>query len=84
MFRAGGYLGVDAAGTICWATPVDATYAQYREICEMQTVTTIGGTTTLRCQTVTTAPAPTSGDTYASGCPTITPTSSVVLTLVAK
>jgi hypothetical protein len=50
----------------------------------MQTVTTIGGTTTLRCQTVTTAPAPTSGDTYASGCPTITPTSSVVLTLVAK
>jgi hypothetical protein len=82
-FRAGGYLGVDASGTLCWAIPQDYTYAQYNGICEMQVVTTLGATTTLRCQTTSTVPPPTTGDTYASGCPAITPTSTVTLTLVA-
>jgi hypothetical protein len=84
MFRAGGYLGVDASGTLCWTVPQDYTYASYNQLCEMQTVTTLGATTSLRCQTMTSVPPPTSGDTYASGCPTITPTTTTVLTLVAQ
>jgi len=84
MFRAGGYLGVDASGTLCWAIPVDGSYAQYKAVCEMQVVSTTGGTTTLKCQNLTQAPHPTSGTTYASGCPTITPDSQTTLTLVAQ
>src|SRR5206468_2715959 len=34
-FRAGGYLGLDANGVLCWALPTDYTYAQYSELCEM-------------------------------------------------
>ena len=84
MFRAGGYLGVDGTGTVCWAVPRDYTYATYQELCEMQTVTAIGASTSLRCQTMSSVPLPTSGDTYASGCPAITPTSTTTLTLVAQ
>jgi len=83
-FRAGGYLGLDANGVLCWALPADYTYAQYSEICEMSVVASVGGTTTLRCQHVTTAPPPVSGDTYASGCPAITPDVQRTLTLVAR
>ncbi|MDB4966278.1 MAG: hypothetical protein JWN44_1967 [Myxococcales bacterium] len=84
MFRAGGYLGVDPTGTLCWAVPQDYTYATYNQLCELQTVSTVGATTTLRCQTMSSVPPPTSGDTYASGCPAITPTMTVPLTLVAN
>jgi len=47
-------------------------------------VTTVGQTTTLRCQQMTTVPPPLSGDTYASGCPAITPDEQRTLTLVAN
>jgi hypothetical protein len=83
-FRAGGYLGIDATGTLCWAIPQDYTYAQYAGICEMKLVSTTGATTTVNCQTTSNVPAPTAGDTYASGCPAITPTTSTALTLVAQ
>jgi hypothetical protein len=83
-FRAGGYLGVDSTGTVCWAIPVDYTYQAYNGFCEMKTLSTIGTTTTLQCESTTTVPSPVSGDTYASGCPAITPTTSVTLTLVAQ
>jgi len=63
---------------------VDYTYGQYAELCEMQRVDTLGASTTLRCQHLTTVPAPTSGDTYASGCPAITPDDQHGLTLVAR
>jgi len=72
-FRAGGYLGLDANGVLCWALPTDYTYAQYSELCEMPIVTTVGASTTLSCQHLTSVPPPISGDTYASGCPPITP-----------
>ena len=45
---------------------------------------TVGQTTTLSCQHMTTVPAPLSGDTYASGCPAITPDEQRTLTLVAN
>lgn len=83
-FRAGGYLGLDASGMLCWALPVDYTYAQYSELCEMQIKTTIGETTTLSCQHMTSVPPPVSGDTYASGCPPITPDVQRTLPLVAR
>lgn len=83
-FRAGGYLGLDANGVLCWALPADYTYARYSEVCEMSVVATVGATTTLRCQHLTSAPAPAAGDTYASGCPTITPDVQRTLTLVAR
>src|SRR5207249_1669247 len=62
-FRAGGYLGLDANGVLCWAVPTDYTYAQYNEVCEMPIVTAVGATTTLSCQHLTTAPPPVTGDT---------------------
>jgi len=83
-FRAGGYLGLDASGVLCWALPADYTYAQYSAICEMSVAAAIGDSTTLSCQHVTSVPAPISGDTYASGCPTITPDVQRTLTLVAR
>ena len=83
-FRAGGYLGLDSGGTLCWALPSDYTYATYVELCEMPVVATVGQTTTLSCQHMTSVPAPVSGDTYASGCPTITPDEQRTLTLVAN
>jgi hypothetical protein len=83
-FRAGGYLGLDSNGVLCWALPVDYTYAQYSELCEMPIRATIGETTTLSCQHMASVPAPVSGDTYASGCPPITPDVQRTLTLVAR
>ncbi len=83
-FRAGGYLGLDASGTLCWALPTDYTYAQYSELCEMPVVATVGSTTTLSCQHLSSVPPPVSGDTYASGCPPITPDEQRSLTLVAN
>ena len=83
-FRAGGYLGLDDHGVLCWALPADYTYAQYSELCEMPVVATVGGTTTLSCQHLTAVPPPVSGDTYASGCPPITPDVQRSLTLVAN
>ena len=83
-FRAGGYLGLDANGVLCWALPADYTYAQYSAICEMPVAAAVGDSTTLSCQHMTTVPAPVAGDTYASGCPTITPDVQRTLTLVAR
>ncbi|HUE29261.1 MAG TPA: hypothetical protein VMR79_00195, partial [Verrucomicrobiae bacterium] len=82
-FRAGGYLGLDANGVLCWALPTDYTYAQYSKLCEMPIVTSVGASTTLSCQLMTSVPPPVSGDTYASGCPPITPDEVRTLTLVA-
>jgi len=83
-FRAGGYLGLDASGVLCWALPADYTYAEYSAICRMPVATAVGDSTTLSCQHVTNVPAPVSGDTYASGCPTIIPDVQRTLTLVAR
>lgn len=84
-YKAGGYLGVDSTNTMCWAMPAqDYSYASYDRVCRMPLVTTIGGTAMLTCQMMASAPPPVSGDTYASGCPTITPTIMRQLTLIAR
>lgn len=84
MFTIGGYLGLDATGTICWALPASYTYAQYAYLKSMKPATAIGGTTVLKTKAVTTAPAPASGTTYASGCPTFTADQQTTMTLVAR
>jgi hypothetical protein len=84
MFKAGGYLGVDSSMTMCWAMPAnDFSYTTYDRVCRLP-VGSLGNASTLECQTGPTAPAPTAGDTYASGCPTITSNVTATLTLVAE
>lgn len=84
QFTIGGYLGLDATGTLCWALPASYTYTQYAYLKAMTRVATIGGTTVLKTKNVTTAPAPTSGANYGSGCPSFTPDLQTTLTLVAR
>jgi hypothetical protein len=81
--KAGGYLGIDSTNTMCWAMPTDGTYTTYSRVCRMALVAA-GDSTTVECQTGSTAPAPTSGDTYASGCPAITPNETANVTLIAQ
>jgi hypothetical protein len=70
--RPGGWLGRDASGTICWILATDSTYTRSSAYLTMAEVNAIGGTTSLTCENTSTAPRPTSGDTYASGCPAVT------------
>lgn len=83
-FKPGGYLGLDSTGTACWALPTDFTWASYSQLCTMKVPANVGETASLRCQHLSSVPAPVSGDTYASGCPTIAPDSTTTLTLVAR
>lgn len=80
----GGYLGMDDSGTICFALPKDPAYTEYQAIFAMPRVTEIGGSTTLSCEVSSTAPAPESGTTWASGCPEITPTAEGGIQLLAE
>lgn len=86
--RAGGYLGLDGNGMLCWAqTNSDSLSwdeSGYSRICRMKHLTNLGETTTIECKTQNTAPAPTAGHTYESGCPDFTPNESQMVTLVAK
>jgi hypothetical protein len=50
----------------------------------MPEVSEIGASTTLSCEVSSTAPAPVSGPTWASGCPEIAPTAEGVLQLLAN
>jgi hypothetical protein len=83
-FTAGGYLGLDPTGTLCWALPATYTYQQYAYLKSMRPASTVGASTILFSMQTTTAPAPTSGKTYASGCPRFIPDASTSLVLVAK
>jgi hypothetical protein len=85
-YRAGGYAGLDASGVLCWALPTSFNYQTYAYLRRMQSVSTIGASTTLQTLNLNggTATPPTSGDTYASGCPSFTPTSQLTVVLVAK
>jgi hypothetical protein len=83
-FHAGGYLGLDGAGNLCWALPTDYTYSQYVQLRRLPVVAAVGGSTTLYIKHLTTVPAPTSGNTYASGCPTFTPDTTISMILVAN
>jgi hypothetical protein len=79
----GGYLGLDDAGTICFALPKNPAYTEYQAIFRMPEVTELGGTTTLGCEVTDTVPEPVSGPTWSSGCPEITPTAEGALRLLA-
>lgn len=85
-FRAGGYAGLDASGTLCWALPTTFAYQSYEYLRRMQRVTTLGATTTVQTVALNGGQAtpPTSGDTYASGCPSFTPTNQFTVVLVAN
>lgn len=85
-FRAGGYAGQDASGTLCWALPTTFAYQSYAYLRRMKSVTTLGATTTVQTLALNGGQAtpPTSGDTYASGCPSFTPTDQFNVVLVAK
>jgi hypothetical protein len=80
----GGYLGLDGTGVLCWALPKDQAYAQYAYLMRMPVPANVGGTTTLSIQATSSVPAPVSGTTYSSGCPTVTATNQWNLTLVAR
>jgi len=83
--RAGGYLGVDGSGVLCFALPKDNfSYTQYSIVRRMPLVGTLGASTVVTGQHMLNAPAPVSGDTYSSGCPTIVPDESYTVYLVAR
>jgi hypothetical protein len=50
-FKPGGYLGLDASGTACWALPTDFSWTSYSQLCEMKVPANVGGTATLQCST---------------------------------
>jgi hypothetical protein len=85
-FKPGGYLGLDSTGTACWALAGDDsfTWATYSQLCQMKVAANVGETTSVKCQHMGSVPAPSSGDTYASGCPAITPDGTQTVTLVAR
>lgn len=68
-FSSGAYLGLDAAAKLAWAIPSDDTWASVQTYV-MDRVATLGSSSTLVCSDGTEI-VPSSGDTYASGAPTL-------------
>jgi len=81
--RLGGYLGFDGT-SICWAMPTDCRFQAYTKVCAMTPASALGATTAIRCKNMSTAPAPVSGSTYASGCPALTSDETTTVTFVAR
>jgi hypothetical protein len=81
---AGGFLGLDSAGDLCWAVREAPDYSSYHGVVSMPEVANVGGQTVFSCDLTTTAPAPTSGGNYSSGCPTVTADVQGTVTLVAQ
>jgi len=81
--RTGGFLGLDGAGSLCWALPQDATWDTYATLFTMPEAGAVGSTSSMSCQRTGSVPDPTSGSSYASGCPIVAATGSATLTLVA-
>jgi len=83
--RAGGYLGLDATDTLCWAHGGgDGSYSSYVSLIRMPQAVNIGDAVTITCLAASTVPPPISGATYSSGCPVIsTPTATRTTNLVA-
>jgi len=82
--KLGGWLGRDSSETTCWVVPVDSTYAAYKAVFSLTNAVNVGDSATVACDATSTPTPPTSGSTYASGCPTFTPDASTTLQLVAK
>lgn len=82
--KIGGWLAKDPSGTFCWTLPADKTYSTYAAAISMPDTSTLGAATTFSCAATSSPTPPPSGSyTYAAGCPTLTPTASVSLGLVA-
>lgn len=82
--KPGGYLGVDGSGTLCWAQGTSFAWDAYRAVYALPPVTVIGSSALLARDDVNPAPLPADGETYASGCPAMTPDATVSLTLAAQ
>lgn len=82
--RAGGYLGKDGTGTICWAYGANTMYSSYDSYFTIAEAANLTDTTSLKCTKRDTVPAPTAGATYASGCPAMSTDIEATVTLVAK
>jgi hypothetical protein len=82
--RVGGWLASDPSGTLCWALPADKAYMTYAAYISMPSVSTLGSSTTFSCLSTASPTPPSSGSTYAAGCPAITPTATATMYLVAQ
>ncbi|HSV08963.1 MAG TPA: hypothetical protein VLI07_20775 [Candidatus Binatus sp.] len=83
-FNGNGYLGLDATNTLGWALPTDSSFSSYSTEFNMAQVTTLGGSTTMNCQQISTDPAPAGGN-FSSGAPVISsPDYSAGFVLVAN
>lgn len=80
---AGGWLGLDSSGTLCWALPYNTGWSSYGAVFTMPEALVVGSSSQMSCQFGGSIPPPTSGENYSSGCPTINVTGSASLTLVA-
>ena len=82
--RGGGYLGKDPNGTICWALPTSDKWTDYASAWQLSEAAGPNIDTTLSCVLTTSVAAPTSGNTYASGCPMLGSTTQRTVRLVAQ
>jgi hypothetical protein len=80
----GGYVGVDASGTIGWAIPGLLGWDSYTAILALPQRSELGDTTTLSCTPIARDPAP-PGDSFSSGVPSSgTPEYTLPMILAAR
>ncbi len=82
--KIGGWLGRDSSQTTCWAVGSNKEWTGYRAYFTLGNTTAVGDSATLSCDATASPTPPTSGSTYASGCPAITADATGSLTLVAQ
>lgn len=82
MFLYGAYLGMDTNKIISWEEPSLQGWSNVG-LFEIKRASALGEMQTLQCQTTTNTP-PSSGDTFASGAPAITPSTTLPLYLQAQ
>jgi hypothetical protein len=79
----GGYLGRDATGTICFATPFTPDFATYDSVWWFPEATARGESVPISCAQASEVPEPISGDNWSSGCPTFLADATFTAELVA-
>jgi hypothetical protein len=79
--EAGGFAGIDAGGDICWAQATSFAWTTYTDVYQLPEIATLGSSATIVREKVTTTPSPSSGNTYATGCPVLATDGSLTLTL---
>jgi len=82
--KTGGYLGLDN-GLLCWAqSTMGSTFDTYAALFALTRLGADGAQGALSCQPSSTAPKPTDGTTYSSGCPRLSNPVQTPITLVAQ